>query len=262
MKIDVVIIEDEPLLAGSLRRLIAEVNPDCSIVAGLTSIEDSVAWLNQHPEPCLIFMDIQLADGICFSIFEKANVSNKAIVFTTAYDEYVLNAFEYNSLAYLLKPIKKEDIQKVFGKVEKVLGTIDQFQQQELIQKYKQLANAMGNNVPRYRQRLLINKVDGFIQVPVNSIACIQVEEKVAWAYTFSGQAHALDSTLEKLEEELDPDLFFRANRQVILHIDAIVRVENYFNGKLILLLRKEIPNNRVVVSRKKAGLLKTWIDR
>lgn len=262
MKIDIVIIEDEPLLANSLRRLIAEVNPGCPIVAEHTSIEDSVNWLNQHPEPCLIFMDIQLADGICFSIFEQANISNKAIVFTTAYDEYILNAFDYNSLAYLLKPIKKEDIQKVFVKVEKVLGTIDEFHQQELVYKYQQLANALVSNSPRYRQRLLVNKVDGFIQVPVNNIACVQVEEKVALAYTFSGQAHALDTTLEKLEEELDPNLFFRANRQVIVHIDAIERVENYFNGKLILILRKEIPNNRVVVSRKKAGLLKIWIDR
>lgn len=262
MKIDVVIIEDEPLLTASLRQIVHEVNPECSIVAELTSVEDSVNWLNHHPEPCLIFMDIQLADGICFSIFEKASVSNKGIVFTTAYDDYVLNAFEYNSLAYLLKPVKKEDILKVFEKVDKVLVTIDQFQQHELAKKYNQLAKALGNNSPRYRQRLLVNKVDGFIQIPVSNIACVQVEEKVALAYTFSGLAHALDATLEKLEEELDPDLFFRANRQVIVNIEAIERVENYFNGKLILLLRKEIPNNRVVVSRKKAGLLKMWIDR
>ncbi len=262
MKIDIVIIEDEPLLANSLQQLITDVNPECEVVAKLTSIEDSVNWLKNHPEPCLIFLDIQLADGVCFSIFEKVEVGNKGIVFTTAYDEYVLNAFEYNSLAYLLKPIKRDDVEKVFGKIEKVLGTIDQIQQKELVQKYLNIAGTFEKNNPRYRQRLLVNKVDGFIQVSVNNIACINVEEKVALAYTFPGQTHALDITLEKLEEEIDPNLFFRANRQAIVHIDAIERVENYFNGKLILILKKELPVNKVVVSRKKAGLLKLWLDR
>lgn len=262
MKLNAVIIEDEPLLASALRKLIETVYPHCSIIAELATVEDSVIWLNNHTEPCLIFMDIQLADGICFSIFDKVDVSNKGIIFTTAYDEYVMNAFEYNSLAYLLKPIKEDDLKKVFEKMEKIISTFGQFQEEDVLGKYKQLAKTIENINPRYRQRLLVTKIDGYIQVHVNQIACICVEERVALAYTFSGQAHALDATLEKLEEELDPDIFFRANRQVIVNIEAIERIENYFNGKLILILRKDIPENKVVVSRKKAGLLKMWVDR
>lgn len=261
MKFNAIIVEDEPLLARMLRRMIEEINPDCQIVAELTGVEDTVAWLNANPEPCLIFMDIQLSDGICFSIFDAVDVSNKGIVFTTAYDEYVMNAFEYNSLAYLLKPVKPEDLRKVFDKIGNIAGTFEAFNQLNGQKKYGELARLIEQMRPRYRKRIMVTKVDGYVQLAVDDVAFFKVEEKVTLAYTFSGQVHAIDFSLEKLEEELYGDSFFRANRQYIVNIEAIKQIESYFGGKLILKLNT-VAAEKIIVSRKKANIFKKWLDR
>jgi two-component system, LytTR family, response regulator LytT len=258
--LDAIIVEDEPLLAAMLKTMIHEVAPQCNIIGEFSSVEDTVNWLSKHPETCLIFMDIQLADGICFSIFDRVSVKNKGIVFTTAYDEYVMNAFEYNSLAYLLKPIRKEALEKVFEKIENIVGTFDSVHHQEYHRKIMELSSNFSKH-QRFRQRLMITKIDGYIQVPVNDVALFFVDERVASVKTFSGQTHVIETSLEKLEEELNPDYFFRANRQYIINIDAIDRIENYFGGKLIIKPIALLPD-RIIVSRKKASAFKQWVNR
>ncbi|ASB49449.1 LytR/AlgR family response regulator transcription factor [Alkalitalea saponilacus] len=262
MEWNAVIVEDEHYLAQVLEKMIGEVKPECNILTKLTGVNQAIEWFRNHPEPCLVFMDIQLADGICFDVFEAVDLSNKGIVFTTAYDEYMLDAFEYNSISYLLKPIKKDSLIKVFEKIENIMSTFGQEQQGDYQHRLSQLAQHISKIAPRFRQRFMIAKADGYIQLPVHDIACFYVVEKVVQALSFGGKIHVLDFTLDKLEEELDQDIFFRANRQYIINLNAIERIENYFGGKLIIRLKPEISKEKIVVSRSKAQMLKKWLDR
>ncbi|GAO27654.1 two-component system response regulator [Geofilum rubicundum JCM 15548] len=257
-----VIVEDEAFLAKMLQKMIAEVQPDCEILTTVNGVAEAVDWFKGHPEPCIVFMDIQLSDGVCFDIFEEVDLSNKGIIFTTAYDEYMQDAFEFNSISYLLKPIRKEALEKSFEKIGKIRGTLDQFSKTGSLDQLSQLMQQFKQLNPRFRERFMIARADGYIQLPVKEVACFYVEEKVVNAYTFDGKVHVVDFSLEKLEEELNTDQFFRANRQFILNMDAIDRLENYFGGKLVVRLKSHFDIERIVVSRSKAGMLKRWLDR
>ncbi|MDG5800508.1 LytTR family DNA-binding domain-containing protein [Marinilabiliaceae bacterium ANBcel2] len=257
-----VIVEDEPILAEALEEKIAAVNPECEIVAKLTGVEDTIHWIKSNPGPCLMFMDIQLSDGICFSIFDSVDMTNKVIVFTTAYDEYVLDAFDYNSVAYLLKPVKEEELLKIFEKIENIKDTFSVEKSISLIQKSFEEIKGEAMLQKGYRQRFLVPKGDGYIQMSVNDIAFFNVIEKVTHAVTFSGKVEIIDFSLERLEKELDPDIFFRANRQVIVNINAVARIENYFGGKLIVKIDGSNSDEKITVSRLRAGKFKKWLDR
>ncbi|SFE80959.1 LytR/AlgR family response regulator transcription factor [Thermophagus xiamenensis] len=262
MNYKILIVEDEPLLSASLRKKIETIKPELEIAGELRTVEDTVAWLKAHPEPAIIFMDIQLADGICFSIFEQVEVTNKGIVFTTAYDEYALEAFEVNSIAYLLKPIKTEALVRVFEKIETIVDVVKPFNRSPEID-YRELAMQVTQLQNKYRKRILVSRGDGFIQVPVEEIAYFSIEGKVTVATTFKQREHILDSTLSELEEELDPETFFRVNRQFILNVNAIHKVENYFGSRLVIKLLPNInASQKIVVSRNKAGEVKKWLDR
>ncbi|WP_291862754.1 LytTR family DNA-binding domain-containing protein [Marinilabilia sp.] len=264
MNYKVLIIEDEPLLSAALRKQIENLQPNLIIDDELRTVADTVKWLENNPEPALIFMDIQLADGICFSIFDQADVSNKAIVFTTAYDEYAIEAFDINSVAYLLKPIKTNDLKKVFAKLEKVKKVVDkQIKSSSFNINYSQLAEEVTRQQNKFRKRFLIAKADSYKQIPVEEIAFFMVDEKLTLAVTFEHREHIIDWTLSELEEELKPDDFMRINRQFILNINAIDRLENYFNNKLIVKLISGLETStRIVVSREKASLVKSWLDQ
>ncbi|MDK2840744.1 MAG: hypothetical protein PWQ17_249 [Anaerophaga sp.] len=262
MKYKILIVEDEPLLSAALRKKIEALRPEWTIDNELRTVADTVAWIKAHPEPALIFLDIQLADGICFSIFEQADITNKGIVFTTAYDEYAIRAFDLNSIAYLLKPIKTDDLKQVFSKIDKVMDAFKSFDFSPQID-YKKLAEHVLEHQKKYRKRIMVSRSDGYIQLPVEEVAFFSIEEKVTIATSFHQKEHILDSTLGELEEELDPSMFFRANRQFIVNINAIHKVENYFNSKLIIKLHPGLNTpQKIVVSRSKAPLIKEWLDR
>ncbi|MGQ1946955.1 LytR/AlgR family response regulator transcription factor [Geofilum sp. OHC36d9] len=257
------IVEDEPLLSRALRKQIENLRPGIIIDDELRTVEDTVKWLKVNPEPALIFMDIQLADGVCFSIFDQADVSNKAIVFTTAYNEYAIEAFDTNSIAYLLKPIKTEELRGVFTKLEKVTQLVESHLSSPSRIDYFRLAEEITRQQNRFRKRLLVAKADSYKQISVDDIAYFMVENKMTMAITFHNRRHILDWTLAELEEDLNPDEFLRMNRQFIVNLNAIDRVENYFNSKLII---KFIPGletpERIVVSRERANIVKCWLDR
>lgn len=263
MNYKTLIVEDEPLLSGTLKKKIEHLRPDIIIDDELRTVEDTVKWLKSNPEPALIFMDIQLADGICFSIFDQADASNKAIVFTTAYNEYAIEAFDINSVAYLLKPIKTDDLKKVFAKLDKVSLTIDQQIASSKLIDYSRLAEEVTRHQNRFRKRFLVAKADAYKKIPVEDIAFFMVEDKITLAVTFKNRQHIIDWTLSDLEEELNPDEFLRMNRQFIINLDAIDRVENYFNSKLIIKLIPGLETpERILVSRDKASIVKKWLDR
>lgn len=247
---NILIIEDEKPNADRLKRLILVVRKDANIVATLESVTESVEWLRANDCPDLIMMDVRLADGLSFGIFEQVKPTCP-IIFTTAYDEYAVRAFKFNSVDYLLKPIEQDELEHAFKMAEE--------KQQALAARS---IEALLNHVEKkdYRSRFLLPFRDGFKTVPVTDIIYFYSEFRITRAILADGSEEVLAQTLEELEQQLDPKLFFRANRQFIIHIDSIKHIHNYFNGKLKIELRDK-SDVEIIVSREKATAIKGWLD-
>jgi DNA-binding LytR/AlgR family response regulator len=255
----VIIIEDEMHNYRLLKGMVEELCPDWEIVEWLESVTGSVEWLQSNPNPDLIFMDIQLTDGVCFSIFEQVEVSSM-VIFTTAYDEYALRAFQVNSIDYLLKPIKKEKLQQAIEKYENIVQY--QVNKNDYDIDYQELIQTITKGEKKYRKRFLVSGATAFFKLDIDEVAWFYTENRTTTAVTFKGKEHVIDLTIEKLEEQLDPDLFFRTNRSTIVHIDAIRKFENYFGGKLILLLKPPFDHQNITISRLKATEFKEWVGK
>ena len=252
----IAIIEDELPNRRLLIGMIHEFRPDWEIVREVGSVKQSVEWLSAGPELDLIFMDIQLTDGICFSIFESVK-PECMVIFTTAYDEYAIQAFEVNSVDYLLKPIKQTKLEQAILKFEKLYHKSDNLQDESL--KMKALIEAIGQPAKPTRQRFLVSGGASYFKLDVADIAYFVSENRITYAVTFNAKRHVIDMTLEMVEEELDHNQFFRAGRAHILHIDAISKVENYFGGKLVVKLIPTL-SEVITVSRLKATAFKQWL--
>jgi two-component system response regulator LytT len=247
----IVILEDEKLNSERIKRLILKIRPDAEIVGVLASVKNAVSWLSENESPDLILMDVQLADGLSFEIFNLADVTCP-IIFTTAYDEYAIKAFKYNSVDYLLKPIEKTELEAAILKLENSLKPVHSNSPIKELIAYMQ--------PKEYRNRFLIPYRDGYRKIDVEDIACFYSNLNINYAYLFNGEEVVVPHTLEALEQELNPKSFFRANRQYIIHVNSIEKVNNYFNGKLKLKI-KHSKDEAVIVSRTKASLLKLWLD-
>ncbi|MFV0529811.1 MAG: LytR/AlgR family response regulator transcription factor [Flavobacteriales bacterium] len=248
----ILIIEDEKPNADRLKRLLLEMKPQLEILAVIESVSNAVDWLVQNENPDIILMDVRLSDGLSFEIFNQTEVESP-VIFTTAYDEYAVRAFKYNSIDYLLKPIQKEELQAALEKYDSLID-------------YSfgggaALKNLLNYIQPKeYRNRFLIPYRDSYKTVMANDIAFFYSELNITRAKLFNGEEEVLPQTLEKLEQQLDPKLFFRANRQYIIHMDAIQKVHNHFNGKLKIELKKNT-GTEVLISREKASVFKAWLD-
>lgn len=244
------IIEDEILAAQSLRSLIEELLPEAEILDILQTIDDSVEWFQSHPMPDLVFMDIHLADGSSFSIFDEAEITCP-VVFTTAYDEYALKAFEVNSIDYLLKPISKKELERAIRKYENwSSGKENPALLQKLLSELRHDA---------WKSYLLIVEKDKMVPLPVKDIACIYIDTKLVKVLTYTGKHHYLDQTLDELMNQLNPTRFYRANRQYIIAKEAVKNISLWFNNKLSVNLTVEVPE-RILISKMKAGDFKRWI--
>jgi len=255
--VKIILIEDEPYNLRLLQEMIKKLRPGWEIVNTFDSVKSSVKWLQQNPHPDLFFMDIQLADGLCFSIFDQVKI-NSMVIFTTAYDNYAIRAFKVNSIDYLLKPFKETDLQTAIEKFEnfkKLAG------EDNINQDYSEILEAIRSGEKKYRKRFLVSKGAAYYKLPVEDIAYFFSENRITTAVTFNRQNHVVDFSLEALEEQLDPDTFFRVNRQLIVNIQAIEKIENYFGGKLKVRLNPPF-ENEVVVSRLKATDFKEWVGR
>ena len=261
------IIEDEQPNVTRLRRLLQQLRPDHQVAAVLGTVRESVEWLQTNARPQLIFMDIRLADGICFDIFPQVTVPGP-IIFTTAYDEYMMQAFKVNSIDYLLKPIDSDELGQA----------LDKFDQLQVIQSplaspqmdtsaaspsalYAELVDLYRKQVKAFRQRFLLPFRDGYITISVQDVVYFFSEAKITFADVRGGERTMIPYTLEELEEELDPRHFFRANRQYIIHVDSIQGIHNYFNGKLKVLVGKK-DTVEIVISKDKAPLFKQWLNQ
>ncbi|NOQ28434.1 MAG: response regulator [Bacteroidales bacterium] len=253
----VVIIEDEQHNYKMLKGMINKLRPDWEIAGALESVKQSIEWFEKNEQPELIFMDIQLTDGICFSIFEKVKIESM-IIFTTAYDEYAIQAFKVNSIDYLLKPISEEKLSGAIKKSEKILDYFEIERNDK--PDYETLLKALKSGEKNYRKRFLITGSSSFFKIETKDIAYFYTINRITFAVTFDAKEHILDLTMEKLEEQLDPEIFFRANRSQIINIESIQKFESFFGGKLSVRLVNPFKDS-VLISRLKATEFKNWLD-
>lgn len=246
-----VIVEDEFVAAQTLERLINTADERIQIVAVLQSVEESIEWFSQNPHPDVVFMDIHLADGESFSIFEKIEI-RCPIIFTTAYDEYALKAFEVNSIDYLLKPITKKSLEKALGKLTRFSFNNNN------AKIVSQIVETIRGAKNPYKNHFLIPHKDKLIPLPTEEIAFVYAELKMSKIFCFDKKGYTLDMSLDELCRQLNPSLFFRANRQYIVSHRAITDMSMWFGGKLSVNLSVNTPE-KIIVSRARTTNFKEW---
>ncbi|MDR1203102.1 MAG: LytTR family DNA-binding domain-containing protein [Tannerellaceae bacterium] len=247
-----VIIEDETTAVNSLKAILAQNNVSpINVIAELESIEESVEYFKNMPQPDIIFMDIHLADGLAFKLFEQVEIGSP-VVFTTAYDEYALQAFQVSSIDYLLKPVTQASL-------ERALNKLYLFSPEERSAHILHTNNAIQNR--HTIKSLLIMLADKFYPLAVEDILFFYTSNEKVMAYTHDGKQHPVDRTLDALHEQLDGNLFFRANRQFIISRKAIKDVGLWFGSRLSVNLTIATPE-RIIISKIKSPLFKKWILR
>ena len=251
---NVLILEDEQRNFNRLRRQLEEIDTTFHVEGPLANIQESVEWLRTHPTPDLILADIRLSDGLSFDVLRQTAIPSP-IIFTTAYDEYAIQAFKYNSFDYLLKPINSEELAEAINKVRR--RTLSDTHGEDM----RRLVEYMYRNNYRYHKRFLLPYRDGYISVQVKNISHIALKERTTLIFLNDGASMNISYSLDELESQLNPDIFFRANRQYLLHIDSIRNVSNYFNSRLKIHMKK-YPDTEIIVSRERASALKEWLDK
>ncbi len=251
----IVIIEDEPFAADHLEVLICQLKPEMQVVAKIPTVKKSVQWLQNHQNYDLVFTDIQLADGICFEIFQQIQIA-APVIFTTAYDQYALRAFKVNSVDYLLKPIDKPSLVSAFEKLEALRGP----EQSQAILSSQQLERLMQSMRPEYKQRFAIKIGDHIKLIPTTEVLYFQSQHKITYLTTEGGKRYPVQYTLQELEDLLDARQFFRINRQTLLSDRSIEDVATINNSRL----KVKVPFKKEaeVVSRERCADFKDWLDR
>lgn len=257
-----VIIEDEKAAVRNLISLLDEVKPEVEVVAVLDSIGATLDWFSTHPMPDLMFMDIHLADGSAFEIFEHISITCP-IIFTTAYDEYALRAFKVSSIDYLLKPIGKEDIKQSFEKLEKLQSTITKDtsgllpQDKELMQLIQSLKNQ-----EKYKTHFLIPlKGDKLLPISVDMIRLFYIKDCQVKAVLADGTEQNFTQTLDELTDCLNPALFFRVNRQYLISREAVKDIDLWFNNRLSINIWHFKSAEKILVSKARVAEFKEWFS-
>ncbi|MGN0034053.1 MAG: LytR/AlgR family response regulator transcription factor [Candidatus Limimorpha sp.] len=245
------IIEDEKIAAESLKLLLDEVEPESEVVAVLQTVEDSVIFLQSNPDVDLVFADIHLADGSAFAIFERVEVKCP-VIFTTAYDEYAIKAFKVNSIDYLLKPIIKDDLQCAIKKFKKITNSLD------FSNIFRIFASEIKSASKKYKSYFLIPERDKLVPVSVNDIAYIYICDKLTKVVVKSNKSYILSQNLDEVYHQLDPTLFFRANRQFVVAHDSIKDVTLWFGNKISLNMKVPTPE-KIIVSKARVAEFKAW---
>jgi two-component system response regulator LytT len=253
----ILIIEDEILVAKKLQKLVMELEPSAQIMETTNCVASTVSWLQANKHPDLILMDIELADGQCFDIFKKVEIKSP-VIFTTAYDDFALKAFKVNSIDYLLKPIKSDELRNALDKFH-ALSSGSQFSDNLL--NYDKLISVL-QKLPAaktYRDRFLVKQGQKSFSINSNEVAFFFTEKSVNYLFTQDKKKYIIDYTLDEVEQSLDPSKFYRANRQTIVSSAAVVALHPWFNGKLKLELHPD-HNEHVLISREKAGEFRQWM--
>lgn len=244
-----VIIEDEAAAARRLKKMILQLNPEAQILSEIDTVEAAVRWFKNHTAPDLIFMDIQLADGTCFDILRQTEIT-APVIFITAYDEYAIRAFEVNAIAYILKPVKEEDLQKAMAKWQKL--------KVPAAPDYQKLLESIPIQ-GEYQKRLLIKIGQSIRAVEVNDIAYFFTQDKIVTLVTAENRRYPTDYTLDELEQLLDPKQFYRINRQFIINSSAIREMYVISKSRVKLVLHPPIEMDTAVSAERSANF-KKWL--
>jgi two-component system, LytTR family, response regulator LytT len=250
----IAIIEDEEMAVQQLKSGLTETVGAADFVAVIDTVEEAVAWLRTRPAVDVIFLDIHLADGSCFSIFQQCKM-DIPVIFTTAYDQYAMQAFEVNSIDYLLKPVRNERLQQAMEKFRRLNNSnqvvITEQQLQHITREITKAAN--------YKRNFLIPYKDRLIPVQADDFAWFEIKGGVVRGITFDKKLFLLEESLDELAETLSPETFYRANRQFLVSRKAIKEIEYYYNGRFCLHLLPN-PDEPVLISKARAGKFRDWM--
>jgi DNA-binding LytR/AlgR family response regulator len=252
------IIEDEYPAAQRLQALLQKVAPEVQVAQVLESVQAAKNWLQTQPAPDLILSDIQLADGLSFEIYEALQVACP-IIFTTAYDEYAIKAFKLRSIDYLLKPIKPQELRAALDKFRDMKTAFASEVQAAQLATLQALLQQQEPANPTYKRRFLVQSRDQLLPVQESEIAYFVTAHELVYLVRMDGKRFAIEGNMEELSRQLDPNQFFRLNRQYIGHLRSIERIHPYFNGRLKLQLAPD-SGEEVIVSRDKARSVKQWL--
>lgn len=250
---NVIIIEDEKPSARRLQRMLHVFGMDVQVM--LHSVQEAIDWFQNNDHPDLIFLDIQLSDGLSFEIFETLDIKS-AVIFTTAFDEYALKAFQLNSIDYLLKPIDEDDLKKAVDKYQTRFA-----QQQNVILDFNDIKKLLVNPIERtYKQRFSVKVGQHLKLINIEDIECVYSENKGTYAFTSDGRNYLLDVTLDQLDTELEPKIFFRISRKFFVNIKAIKDIISYTNSRLQIKL-KTYNEQEIIVARERVKEFKEWLE-
>lgn len=245
----ILIVEDETAAYENLADMLVRTDPAIEIAGNTESVRQTVRWLQANPKPDLIFMDIHLSDGSAFSIFDEISVETP-IIFTTAYDQYALDAFKVNSVDYLLKPVKPDELKRALEKFGK-------WSQQDIM---RYLSNLTQLSVgPKYKDKLLIPYKDKLLPINLTEVSCFYTADKNTYIYLKSGRSYTYSKTLEQIIASLNPADFIRANKQFIISRDSVRDITIWFDSRLLVTIDVEVPE-RIYISKNKASEFKSWI--
>ncbi|WP_343673863.1 LytTR family DNA-binding domain-containing protein [Chitinophaga sp.] len=246
MALRIAIIEDEPATARNLRHMLQDIAPEVEVLTILPGVAESVAWLNDNMQQCeLLFMDVRLSDGLSFDIFSQVNVT-LPVIFVTAYDDYALQAFKANGIDYILKPFDETELKQSLQKYNRLR---DNSKVQQLAAQFK-----------TYKQSFLVHNRDKLIPLSAGNIAWFYTANELVYAGTADNKQYIIDFTMEQLQQQLDPAVFFRANRQFIVQRSAIQEVDFYFNGRLALKVHPA-PKEQILISKARVPEFKNWMN-
>jgi DNA-binding LytR/AlgR family response regulator len=266
----ILILEDEYPAAERLQRLLAQAAPGAQVLAVLDTVAGALAWLAAHPAPDLILSDIQLADGLSLDVFAQT-VVRSPVIFTTAYDQYALQAFRATSIDYLLKPLKLSELQAAFAKLEamgygvkgKPSAPRESTPDSHLLThtfSLERLLDALPQPQRPHKSRFLVRQGENLLPVLTAEVAWFQIRHETTTLATHDGRRFVVDYTLEQLDALLDPSQFFRLNRQFIAQLPAVRRLVPHFSGKLLVELAPA-PTDEIMVSKEKASAVKSWLE-
>jgi two-component system, LytTR family, response regulator LytT len=250
---NILILEDEEPAAIRLKKLLLEIEPTVNILDVLVSVKSAVNWLSTHPAPDLILQDINLADGVSFEIFSQA-VVDVPVIFVTAYDQYAMQAFKVNSIEYLLKPVKKEELLAAINKFKKLYSSRAQ------IPDLKVLLESLKDKTETYKKRFLIRFGEHIKTIDISQVAYFYTEEKINFLKTKDDHSYHVDYNLDKLETMVDPERFFRINRQFIISIESIAEMFSFSKSRVKVVLNPPI-NMDTIVSTERSPHFKEWLS-
>ncbi|HZX75426.1 MAG TPA: LytTR family DNA-binding domain-containing protein [Cyclobacteriaceae bacterium] len=254
------IVEDEELAVKKLQKTLLSVGNDLEVVGNANSIVSAVEWLKSNPQPDLILMDIELADGQSFEIFNLMEVKSP-VIFTTSYDEYALKAFKVNSLDYLLKPIQKDELENAIAKFKNLKQVYAGQQPQEtpISALVKELQQTLQSK--EFRKRFLVKYMTKLLSIDVTSIAYFYSDDRLSFFKTEDDKKYMVDYTIDEIENMVDPDQFFRINRAFLVSVKSVEQIHDYFGNRLKLNLKPAI-DKEALVSREKVTEFKNWMGK